>query len=40
MRGSNHGETRVESGRPAGFVGWLSDWFGVTLRQNDGVDAW
>ena len=26
--------------RPTGFVGWLSDWFGVTLRRNDGVDAW
>jgi uncharacterized membrane protein len=26
--------------KPTGFTGWLSDWFGITLRQNSTVDAW
>ena len=26
--------------RPTGFTGWLSDWFGITLKQDGRVDAW
>ncbi|WP_106642249.1 DUF975 family protein [Bifidobacterium breve] len=26
--------------KSTGFVGWLSDWFGITLKQNGRVDAW
>ena len=25
---------------PTGFAGWMSDWFGITIRQDDRVDAW
>lgn len=26
--------------KPSGFTGWLANWFGITFKQNNQVDAW